>query len=179
MRRLLALLVLLAPANAAAADRWMGHVTSGYAAGIEDNDSVRKGELRLGGDFRPARFVSFGLELAFVRFAGSRDGRDVGCVGGTLLPVVAWHFFRHGDSSATFELGYGGAAFSRGFPPGGTVLNGYSALGVGGRIALRPNLLLVLGLRLFHHSNGRGFAEDNPAFDGIGVNVGTGFGLAP
>ncbi len=153
------------------------HWSSGYGQGIEVNRKIRKVETRWGLDYRVGAPLSVGLELALLRFVGVRDARAVDCVGGTLLPVVAWHFWRSEGASLAFDLGFGAAVFHPAFPPGGTAFNGYSAVGLQGRLALRRDIALLLGVRALHHSNGRGFAADNPAFDGLALNIGAGFGV--
>jgi len=178
------LLVTLVPPHAVAAEptrvdmpRTTIQWSSGFAQGIEVNRKIRKVEMRWGIDYRIGPPLSVGVELALVRFVGERDARSVNCVGTTLLPVVAWHFFRSGGASLAFDLGYGGALFHPAFPPGGTALNGYSAVGLQARLPLRRDVSLLLGVRAMHHSNGRGFVSENPAFDGIVFNVGAAFGV--
>jgi hypothetical protein len=114
-------------------------------------------------------------ELAGVRFTGQRDGRRVDTWGLTVIPVPAWHFLRGPRGSLAFEFGLGGAWFARPFPPGGTHLNGASVVGLGARVATGPRFGLRLGGRLLHHSNGQGFVEDNPAFDGLVADAGVTF----
>jgi hypothetical protein len=150
-------------------------LASGFAAGLTPNQSIYKWEQRLGAELRWGAPFSARLELSFVRMAGSRAGRDASCVGVTLLPPLVWHFARFGESSLAFQFGLGGAWFSEPFPPGGTHLNGYSSVGLGVRVALARSTVLMLDGRLLHHSNGRGFVPDNPAFDSVGLDVGVGF----
>lgn len=163
----------------AAAIRVLLDLSQGWATGISPSESIRKAETRAGLELRVAPPLSLRFELAAVRFAGSRDGRDAGVVGLTALPLLSWHFWRLGPSSLTFDFGLGGAWFSRPFPPGGTALDGYSTVGLGTRIALGHRLFATADARGFHHSNGRGFVADNPAFDGIGVDVGVGLDVTP
>jgi hypothetical protein len=153
------------------------HWTSGYATGIEVNRHIHKVETRWGVDYRVGAPFSVGPELSLVRFVGVRDGREASTFGVTLLPVVAWHFWRAGNASLALDIGFGGAVFLPAFPPGGTALNGYSAVGLQARMPLRRDVSLLLGVRAFHHSNGRGFVSENPAFDGVALNVGAGFGV--
>jgi len=167
----------LAQAPRPAAPRTTIHWSSGFGAGIEDSRNIRKVETRWGVDYRVGPPLSVGLEVALVRFLGERDERAAKTLGATLLPVVAWHFWRSGDASLAFDIGYGGAVFLPAFPPGGTSLNGYSTVGLQGRLPLRRDVVLLLGVRAMHHSNGRGFVADNPAFDGIALNLGAGFGV--
>jgi hypothetical protein len=160
-----------------AAPRTTIHWSSGYGQGIEANRRIRKVETRWGVDYRIGAPLSVGVELALLRFVGVRDGRAVDCGGATLLPVVAWHFWRSGQASLAFDLGFGGAVFYPAFPPGGTMFNGYSAVGLQARLPLRRDIGLVVGVRALHHSNGRGFVTENPAFDGLAFNLGAGFGV--
>lgn len=160
-----------------AAPRSVVHWSSGFGAGIEASREIHKAETRWGFDYRVGPPLSVGAELAAVRFAGVRDERPAKTIGVTVLPVVAWHFLRVGDASLAIDIGYGGALFLPPFPPGGTSLNGYSAVGLQCRLPLRRDVLLMLGLRAIHHSNGRGFVADNPAFDGVALNIGAGFGV--
>jgi len=167
----------LAQAPQRAAPRTTIHWSSGFGAGIEDSRDIHKVETRWGVDYRVGRPLSVGVELALVRFLGVRDERAAKTLGATLLPVVAWHFWRAGDASLALDIGYGGALFLPAFPPGGTSLNGYSAVGLQGRLPLRRDVVLLIGVRAMHHSNGRGFVADNPAFDGVALNLGAGFGV--
>lgn len=144
----------------------------GLALGLSPNDGIAKVESRAAAELRVAPPVGLRLEVAFVRFVGRRDEQDASCVGLTALPLVSWHFLRVGRSSVAFSFGLGGAWFSRPFPPFGTALNGYSALGLGARLAIGPRWFLTADVRGFHHSNGRGFAADNPAIDGVGFDLG-------
>jgi hypothetical protein len=170
------LLVAVAQAGPAVAEpRTLIHFATGYARGIENNRDVHKVESRLGADYWLYPPLSLGVEGAWVRFVGSRDGQSVNCVGVTLLPLVAWHFWRSGAAALSVDLGWGGALFIPAFPPGGTLLNVYGAVGLQARLPLRSDLLLMLGVRVMHHSNGRDSVADNPAFDGVAINLGTGF----
>lgn len=168
-----------AQAASAAAPRSTIHWSSGFGAGVEASRDIHKAETRWGFEYRVGPPLSVGGELAIVRFAGVRDERAAKTIGVTLLPVVAWHFLRVGDASVAIDIGYGGALFLPAFPPGGTSLNGYSAVGLQCRLPLRRDVLLIVGVRAMHHSNGRGFVADNPAFDGLALNIGAGFGVGP
>jgi hypothetical protein len=168
---------LAAESAPAAAPRATIHWSSGYGQGIDANAKIRKVETRWGVDYRIGAPLSVGVELALVHFVGMRDERAVDSVGPTVLPVVAWHFWRSRGASFAFDLGFGGALFYPAFPPGGTLLNGYSVVGLQARLPLRRDIGLLLGVRALHHSNGRGFTADNPAFDGLAFNVGAGFGV--
>lgn len=162
-----------------AAPRTTIHWSSGYGQGVGGNRRIRKVETRWGADYRIGAPLSVGVELALLRFVGVRDEHAVDCAGATLFPVVAWHFWRSGNASLAFDLGLGAAVFYPAFPPGGTMLNGYSAVGLQARLPLRRDVSLLLGLRALHHSNGRGVVTQNPAFDGLAVNIGAGFGVGP
>jgi hypothetical protein len=167
-----ALLGALFHVDAAASEppRATVHWSSGYATGVDQNRHIQKVETRWGADYRIGPPLSLGLEAAVVRFVGVRDERRVNCLGVTLLPVVAWHFWRMDDASLAFDLGLGGAVFLPSFPPGGTAVSGYWALGLSARLPLRRDIALLFGVRVMHHSSGRGF-------DGVAFNLGTGFGV--
>lgn len=150
------------------------HASAGYAQGIAPSDHIHKSEGRLGVEqvFHPA--LSGGPELAVLRFSGSRDGRDANSAGGTLLYQLKWHALRYRGYSLYAGFGFGGAYFLSPFPPGGTRFNGYSFFGTGLVAPMGRHLLLLLDVREMHHSNGRGLVADNPAFDGLSVNLGLG-----
>ncbi len=151
---------------------WRVSAAAGAGTGVDVNRDVERQEVAVGGALRLGEALSLGAELTGIRFAGTRDERDAAARGVAVLPRVAWHFVRAADSSLSLELGLGGALFSRPFPPGGTRLNGYSMIGLGGELALGGRLWATAGLRLLHHSNGQGLVEDNPAFDGVVGTVG-------
>jgi Lipid A 3-O-deacylase (PagL) len=168
------LLALLSLPSIAASDPegWWWKGGAGYGAGVDVNDGLSRYELDTGVERRLSRALSFDVELGAVRFQGVRDGRDAAADGVVVIPRLAWHFARLGGSSLLLDFGLGGALFSRDFPPGGTRLNGYSAIGVGARLALTEELQAFAALRLMHHSNGKGLVADNPAFDGVAVSLG-------
>lgn len=157
---------------------WRAYVGGGAGSGVDVNGDIARGEAELGGEVRLGAALSVGAELTGIWFGGTRDGRDAGAKGVAVLPRVAWHFVRGADASLRVELGLGGAWFARPFPPGGTQLNGYSMIGLGGELGLRDGLWAMAGLRLLHHSNGQGLVEDNPAFDGVVGTVGLALRLA-
>lgn len=164
---------LLPPSIAAAEpEGWWGKGGAGYVSGVDVNRELSRYELDAGVELRASPALSFEVELGVVRFEGVRDGRDADADGVVVIPRLAWHFARIGGSSLLLDFGLGGALFSRDFPPGGTRLNGYSAIGVGARLALTERLQAFAALRLMHHSNGKGLVADNPAFDGVAVSLG-------
>ena len=165
----------LLPGEARAGETWLA-VAAGWGTGIEANADLDKLELRLGLERRFSPALSAGLELAGVRFSGSRDGVGVRTLGLTALPVARWHFLRFGGSSVAFEFGFGGARFASAFPPGGTRWNGYSAFGLSLTAAAGSGLAFTGGVRFLHHSNGRGLVTENPAYDGVSLHAGVAFG---
>lgn len=152
------------------------HWASGYGQGIEASRNVRKMETRWGVDHRLLVPLSVGVELALLRVLGTRDQRAIDSVAATLMPVVAWHFWRDNNASLALELGLGAAVTYPAFP-GGSTLSGYSAVGVQARLPLRRDITLLLGARALHHSNGPSSVSDNPAFDGLAFHLGAGFGI--
>jgi hypothetical protein len=119
----------------AAPEGWWWRGGAGYVAGVDVNGELSRYELDTGVERRLSPALSLDVELGAVRFQGARDGRDADADGVVMIPRLAWHFARLGDSSLWLDFGLGGALFSRDFPPGGTRLNGYSAIGVGARVA--------------------------------------------
>ncbi len=57
------------------------------------------------------------------------------------------------------------------FPPGGDVYNFASQLGGSIAFRLRPHLVLGIGVRWMHVSNGRGLGPQNPAYEGVGFPI--------
>ncbi|MFT3917056.1 MAG: acyloxyacyl hydrolase [Anaeromyxobacteraceae bacterium] len=171
--RLAAAALLLAATPASGWDpRWEYTLAAGWGSGIDVNSRLDKLELRAGAMRRFAPSLSAGLELAAVRFEGTRGGVIADATGVTALPLARWHFLRLGESSCAFEFGFGGARFARPFPPGGTRWNGYSAWGLGADLDLGRGVAVAGGVRFLHHSNGRGLVTDNPAYDGLSFHVG-------
>ncbi|MFO0581948.1 MAG: acyloxyacyl hydrolase [Anaeromyxobacter sp.] len=152
--------------------RWEYAVSAGWGSGIDVNSRIDKLELRVAATRRFAPSLSAGLELAGVRFDGTRGGVVADASGFTALPVARWHFLRFGESSCAFEFGFGGSRFARPFPPGGTRWNGYSAWGLGADLDVGAGLGVTGGIRFLHHSNGRGLVTDNPAYDGLSLHLG-------
>lgn len=171
-------IALVFASRAAHADPATPHVRarfeSGYAVGIDVNRGIHKSDWRTGIDYRWSPAFSTGAELAIVHFLGVRDGRTVDTLGVTLLPIVRWSFLRHRAFACSFDVGLGLGIFTDAFPPGGTPWNGYSTFGIALEHALDDRVVVLGGLRLLHHSNGRGIVEENPAFDGAAVHVGIG-----
>jgi hypothetical protein len=173
------LALLAAPADAAEPVAPSRHdvrvrFESGYAVGIDVNRGIRKADWRGGVDYRWSPAFSTGAEVALVHFVGRRGGRPVDTFGVTVLPLVRWSFVRTGSFACSFDAGLGLALFGDGFPPGGTQLNGYSTFGLAIEHALTDRVALLGGVRAIHHSNGRGFVDDNPAFDGVAIHLGAG-----
>jgi hypothetical protein len=173
LRVVLLLALLLLPSMAVAEpEGWWWKGGAGYVSGVDVNRELSRYELDAAIERRLSPALSFDVELGAVRFQGVRDGRDADADGVVVIPRLAWHFARLGGSSLLLDFGLGGALFSRDFPPGGTRLNGYSAIGVGARLALTEGLQAFAALRLMHHSNGQGLVAENPAFDGVAVSLG-------
>ena len=167
---------LAAEPRQSAAPRTTIQWASGYGQGIDTSRNVRKMETRWGVDHRVLIPLSLGVEFALLRVLGTRDQRAVDGIGATLMPVVAWHFWRDHNASLALDLGLGAALLYPAFP-GGSALQGYSAVGLQARLPLRRDITLLLGARALHHSNGRRPVADNPAFDGLAFTLGAGFGI--
>lgn len=150
---------------------------SSFTSGIAPNANVRRIQYHLGLGRRFSPSFGASVELGGASFVGSRAGEPVSTLGFSLLPVARWTFLKTALAKTYFDFGFGGAFFQRSFPPGGTRLNGYSTVGVGIEIPLRNDLSVHLQLRQMHHSNGRGFVADNPAFDGVNYGVGATWAL--
>lgn len=150
--------------------------SSGYATGMGADERVHQVQSGLGADYRWSAALGVGAEAALVHFVGERDARSVSRVGVTLLPVLAWHFWRGDSSSLAIELGVGGGFFIGALPVRSAALSDYWGLGLQARLALRRDVQLLIGVRVVHHTSFRG--SDHPAFDGVAFNLGTAFGLS-
>jgi Lipid A 3-O-deacylase (PagL) len=150
---------------------------SSFTRGIAPNANVRRIQYHLGLGRRFSPSFGASVELGGVSFVGSRAGVPVSTLGVSLLPAARWTFLKTDLVKTYFDFGFGGAVFQRSFPPAGTHLNGYSTVGVGIELLLRNDLSVHLQLRQIHHSNGRGFVADNPAFDGVNYGVGASWAL--
>lgn len=150
---------------------------SGLTWGISPSAEIRRVHLQTGLERHFSSSFSAGIELSGARFVGTRADSVADAVSVSVLPVVRWTFLRLAPVNTYFDFGFGGAFFTPAFPPGGTRLNGHSTFGVGLEFSLRSDVALRLQLRQMHHSNGRGFVTENPAFDGVTCGVVTSWSL--
>ena len=162
---------------------WVGTATVGRFDPLDqDRDiGIYDGRLGVGYYFRDA--LAIVGELHAGAFDGSRRLEETGelrqvssaGLGGALL--IRWHFLQRERWSSFFDLGWGLLLTDDEFPPGGTELNGTRQYGLGLTYQTGDRFHLVFGARQLHISNGRGFVEDNPSYDGVGAYFGGAFRL--
>lgn len=105
---------------------------------------------------------------------GDVDGLDADSEGIGAFFSLRWHFVRTARWSLFLNHGIGPVYFLDEYPPGGTKLNNLMQYSVGMTTRVGDTTLLQLGIRHIHISNGKGFVDENPAYDGYGAFVGIG-----
>jgi len=144
-------------------------ISAGNYSGIEDSKDINISNLSFG----KAYYVTDGLglygEVLAMATQGERDGIDADVEGIGAFFALRWHFIRMKNWSLFLNHGIGPLLFFEEFPPGGTKLNGLTQYGVGMKIRISNSKFINLGVRHIHISNGKGFVDDNPSYDGHGA----------
>lgn len=100
-------------------------------------------------------------------------------LGADVSALLRWDAFHAGRWRGFVEFGFGLLLTDDEFPTGGTSLNGIRHVGAGLACEVDDDLQLVLSVRQQHASNGRGFVEDNPSWDGLGAFLGFSLNMTP
>lgn len=135
--------------------------------GIEQNVSsgINKVGLRLGYEKYHRTGFSFGGEFTIKHYNGKREEAKINMIALGAGYILKWYFLKAEFISFYFDHG-GGVIFTReGFPPPGTKVNGLINIGIGISFLIKDLMSISLGVRDYHSSNGKGFAENNPAYD--------------
>lgn len=134
-------------------------------------------ELGIGYSVDLTARVELGGRLVATRPHGIRDGRDAATLGGGGDLVMRWHLLAERPPVDPYvELVGGLVAHVDRWPPGGSHYVFRRSFGLGLAWHLGPAITLRAGVRQMHLSNGQGLGAHNPAFDGLGGDVGLSLG---
>ncbi len=144
-------------------------ISVGRYTGIDDSKEINISHVSFGKTYYVTDGLGLNGEILAMVPQGERDGVDADAEGIGVFFSLRWHFLRAKSWSLFLNHGIGPVLFVEEFPPGGTKLNGLIQYGLGVSTRLGISTLLTLGARHIHISNGKGFVDDNPSYDGRGA----------
>ncbi len=117
----------------------------------------------------------YGMYPHGFRFNGSDEYEVRNTFGLGISGMLRWEFVQLFGHNLYWEAGFGLLATNKEFPPLGTRLNFTQRYGFGTNIPINKKIILTLGVRHMHISNGKGFTSENPQYNGNGVIFGVKF----
>ncbi len=144
-------------------------ISVGRYTGIDDSKEINISHVGFGKTYYVTDGLGLNGEILAIVSRGERDGVDADTEGIGAFFALRWHFLRAKSWSLFLNHGIGPVLFVEEFPPGGTKLNGLIQYSLGMSAHLGNSMLLTLGARHVHISNGKGFVADNPSYDGHGA----------
>ncbi len=145
------------------------YISVGRYTGIDDSKEINISNISFGKTYYVTDGLGLNGEILAMLPRGERVGVDADAEGIGAFFALRWHFLRTKNWSLFLNHGIGPVLFVEEFPPGGTKLNGLIQYSLGVNTRLGISTLLTLGIRHIHISNGKGFVDDNPSYDGHGA----------
>lgn len=149
---------------------WAASIYGGYLTEY-DSHTVSSNSLNINGRIgkQLRSYLQLGLEGQLNLFFN--DNTHV--IGASGLVYFNWYLINNDKFKLYFDNAYGFIVTNEPFPQEGTRFNFYRYYGLSTNFRYLEDNFLRFGLRTIHISNAYLFGDNNnPAFDGIGINIG-------